>query len=209
MALVHLLLAIVIAAVMLVKADEASRLTMALAGRVAGDHGRKLAQLSEAVVRSVSRGILGVALIQSLLAGIGMLVAGVPGAGLWALVALLLSTIQIGVFPVLIPALIYVFYTGSTTTFVLFLIWTLIVGSIDNVLKPILLGRGVKVPMAIIFVGAMGGFLSAGIIGLFLGSVVLVLGHELFLAWLRLGQEADSVALPQMIEQQIDAEDRA
>lgn len=193
-AILHLLMAIAIAAVLLAKAEDAARLTLALAERLAGHHGRKLAELSEAVVRSVSRGILGVALIQSLLAGIGMLVAGVPGAGLWAVVALLLSTIQIGVFPVMIPALIYLFYTGSTTAAVLFLIWTIIVGSLDNILKPLLLGRGVKVPMAVIFVGAIGGFLTAGIIGLFLGAVVLVLGYELFLDWLRYGQRASATA---------------
>ena len=205
-ALLHLLLATVIAAVLLVKSKSAARLTLALAERLAGHRGRQLAELSEAVVRSVSRGILGVALIQSLLAGIGMLVAGIPGAGLWALIALLLSTIQIGVFPVMIPALIYLFYTGSTTTTVLFLIWTLIVGSLDNILKPLLLGRGIKVPMAVIFVGAIGGFLAAGIIGLFLGAVVLVLGYELFVAWLRLGSGTAYTA-PEPMEHRDDAED--
>ncbi len=194
LAMLHLLAAIIIAAVLLAKGESAARTTLELAERVAGQRGRQLAELSEAVVRSVSRGILGVALIQSLLAGIGMLVAGVPGAGLWALVALLLSTIQVGVFPVMIPALIYLFYTGSTTTAVLFLIWTVIVGSLDNILKPLLLGRGVEVPMAVIFVGAIGGFLTAGIIGLFLGAVVLVLGYELFLAWLRMERKAEAAA---------------
>jgi predicted PurR-regulated permease PerM len=113
-----------------------------------------------------------------------MLAAGVPAAGLWALVALLLSTIQLGVFPVMLPAAIYLFYTASTTTAVLFLIWTLFVGGIDNVLKPLLLGRGISVPMLVIFVGAIGGFIGQGIIGLFVGAVVLVLGYELLLAWL-------------------------
>jgi predicted PurR-regulated permease PerM len=140
--------------------------------------------LAEAVVRSVSRGILGVALIQALLAGLGMLVAGVPAAGLWALVVLLLATIQIGAFPVLLPVMIYLFYSADLGTAVLFAIWSLFVGSIDNVLKPILLGRGVSVPMVVIFLGAIGGFIGGGIIGLFVGPVVLVVGYELFLAWL-------------------------
>jgi predicted PurR-regulated permease PerM len=206
MALLHLLLAIGIAAVLLVKADDVARLTHALANRVAGRRGRGLAQLSEAVVRSVSRGILGVALIQSLLAGVGMLAAGVPGAGLWAVVALVLSTIQIGTVPVMVPALIYLFYTAGTTTVVLFLIWTIIVGSLDNILKPLLLGRGVKVPMPVVFVGAIGGFLAAGIIGLFLGAVVLVLGYELFLAWLQLEREG-ALATPKMMEDPAGADD--
>jgi len=157
----------------------------AIAWRLAGKRGDELARQASAVVRSVSRGILGVALIQAIMTGLGMLVAGVPAAGLWALLALLLSTIQIGVFPVLLPAVIYVFWAKGTTTAVLFLLWAIVVGFIDNILKPLLLGRGVSVPMLVIFVGAIGGFIGAGIIGLFVGSVVLVLGYELFLAWLK------------------------
>jgi predicted PurR-regulated permease PerM len=126
-----------------------------------------------------------VALIQSLLAGLGFLVAGIPGAGLWALLCLLLGVIQIGIVVVLIPMVIYMFNTADTTSAVLFLIWSIPVGLLDNILKPILLGRGVKVPMVIIFIGAIGGFLSSGIIGLFIGSVILTLGFGLFMAWLR------------------------
>ena len=91
---------------------------------------------------------------------------------------------QIGIFPVTIPILIYVFSKVEPMTFILFLVWSIFVGTLDNILKPILLGRGVAVPMAVIFIGAIGGFLTSGIIGLFVGSVVLVLGYKLFLAWL-------------------------
>lgn len=182
--LLHFVIAIVIAAVMLAKSKNASRAAHAIAFRLAGNRGHRVIALTEAVVRSVSRGILGVALIQALLAGLGMLVAGVPAAGLWALVALLLATVQIGAFPVMVPAVIYVFYHASTLTAVLFLIWALFVGSLDNILKPLLLGRGVSVPMIVIFIGAIGGFIAAGIIGLFVGSVVLAVGYELFKDWL-------------------------
>ena len=137
-----------------------------------------------ATIRSVARGILGVALIQSLLAGLGFLVIGVPAAGLWALLCLLLAVVQIGILPVLIPVLVYVFSTADTLPAVMFLLWSIFVGGLDNVLKPILLGRGVNVPMAVIFVGAIGGFLLSGIIGLFVGSVILVLGYQVFLVWL-------------------------
>ena len=92
--------------------------------------------------------------------------------------------IQLGVVIVLIPVVIYLFSTADTVTAVGFLIWAILVAPVDNILKPILLGRGVDVPMLIIFVGAIGGFLSAGIIGLFIGAVVLALGYKLFLAWL-------------------------
>jgi len=135
--------------------------------------------LLEQTVRSVASGILGVALIQALLAGLGFLVAGVPAAGLLTLVCLVL-----GVVIVLIPVVIYLFSTADTVTAVGFLIWAILVAPVDNILKPLLLGRGVDVPTLIIFVGAIGGFLNAGIIGLFIGAVVLALGYKLFRAGL-------------------------
>lgn len=177
--------AIAISGALLAKSDGAQLAVGSIARRLAGDRGLEFTQLAEATIRSVTRGILGVALIQAILAGLGWLVVGVPAAGLWALLALLLSTVQIGIFPVAIPILFYVFTEADTVTFVIFLIWSLFVGSLDNILKPILLGRGVQVPMAVIFIGAIGGFISSGIIGLFVGAVVLVLGYKLFLAWLQ------------------------
>lgn len=184
--------AIVIAGIMLAHAHAGSVFTQALGCRLAGQQGADFVEVAGATVRSVARGILGVALIQSLLAGIGFLAVGVPGAGLWAVVALLLSVIQVGIFPVVLPVLVYVFYTADTGVAVVFLIWSLFVGSLDNILKPILLGRGVKVPMVIIFVGAIGGFVSSGIIGLFTGAVILALGYKLFLAWLQLGSDPET-----------------
>jgi predicted PurR-regulated permease PerM len=183
--ILQFLFALGIAGVLLAHAEEGKGAAVAVARRLAGDSGVEFVQLGEATVRSVTRGILGVALIQSTLAGLGWLAVGVPAAGLWALVALILSTVQIGILPITIPILVYVYASADTLTFVLFLVWSLLVGTIDNILKPILLGRGVKVPMVVIFVGAIGGFLSGGIIGLFVGSVVLVLSYELVLAWVR------------------------
>ena len=182
--LLQFVFAIAIAGVMLTQDHAGQRATVALARRLAGERGVQFAELAEATVRSVTRGILGVALLQSILAGLGFLVVGVPAAGLWALLCLLLSVVQIGIFPVVLPALIYVFSQVDTVTFVMFLVWSLFVGLLDNILKPILLGRGVAVPMAVIFIGAIGGFITSGIIGLFVGSVVLVLGYKLLLAWL-------------------------
>jgi predicted PurR-regulated permease PerM len=182
--ILQFVIAIVIAGFLLARAEGGGRAARAFAIRLAGEKGAELASLAEATVRSVTRGILGVAVIQSLLAGIGFMAVGIPGAGLWALLCLLLSVIQIGVFPVTVPIVIYVFSTADTVTAVVFLVWSLFVGTLDNILKPILLGRGVEVPMAVIFVGAIGGFIASGIIGLFVGAVVLVLGYKLFLAWL-------------------------
>jgi predicted PurR-regulated permease PerM len=182
--ILEFLIAIIIAGFLLATAEDGSKAAKAIARRISGDRGLEFANLAEATVRSVTSGILGVALIQALLAGVGFLAVGLPGAGLWALLCLILSTIQIGVVPIVLPAVIYVFSTADTVTAVLFLIWSIGVGLIDNILKPMLLGRGVQVPTAVIFVGAIGGFISWGIIGLFVGSVVLVLSYKLVLAWM-------------------------
>ncbi|MBE0624262.1 MAG: AI-2E family transporter [Burkholderiales bacterium] len=187
------LIAIVIASFLLATSEDGGKAAQAIARRISGERGAEFAKLAEATVRSVTSGILGVALIQSLLAGIGFLAAGIPGAGLWALLCLILSTVQIGVVPIVLPAVIYVFSTAGTATAVIFLIWSIGVMVIDNILKPILLGRGVQVPTAVIFVGAIGGFISWGIIGLFVGSVVLVLSYRLILAWI---EEAPEAAAP-------------
>lgn len=178
------LIAIIIAGFLLANATDGGTAAKTIARRIAGDRGLEFADLAEATVRSVTKGILGVALIQSLLAGVGFLAVGLPGAGLWALLCLILSTVQIGVLPVVVPVVIYVFATANTVTAVIFLIWSIGVSVTDNILKPIMLGRGVQVPTAVIFIGAIGGFISAGIIGLFVGSVVLVLGYKLIVAWI-------------------------
>jgi predicted PurR-regulated permease PerM len=182
--------AVILAGVLLAYAGGAYRLAQSIGRRLAGERGEGFVDLADATVRSVARGVIGVALIQSLLAGLGLVVAGVPAAGLWTLLCLVLAIVQIGVLPIMLPAVIYVFSTTETLPAVLFLIWAVVVTVSDNVLKPLLLGRGVDVPTVVILVGAIGGLLLDGIIGLFVGAVVLALGYKLFLAWL----EADGLA---------------
>jgi predicted PurR-regulated permease PerM len=169
----------------LLAAGESSAATMVKLGRrVAGDTGELFVELATSTTRSVSKGVLGVAMIQAILAGLGLLIVGVPGAGLWAIVALILCVIQLGPGLVLIPSVIYVFATNDTVTGVLFLIFALFVMMIDNVLKPLLLGRGVDVPMLVVVIGAIGGLLAMGVIGLFVGAIVLVLGYSSLTVWL-------------------------
>ena len=184
-ALLQLVLAIFISGAFLAHSKAAARIAQAVAHRLAGARGLSLADVAEKTVRSVASGILGVAVIQALLAGLGFLVAGVPAAGFLTLVCLLSGVVQLGVVIVLIPTAIYLFSTAETAVAVSFLVWAIVIAPIDNILKPLLLGRGVDVPTLVIFVGAIGGFLSAGIVGLFLGAVVLALGYTLFLTWLR------------------------
>ena len=128
------------------------------------------------------------AVIQSLFASLGFLVVRLPGAGLWALMFLVAAVLQLGG-PALIPFVIYVFATASTAKAVAFLVWCIVVGLMDNVLKPLLLGRGLPVPILVVFLGAMGGFIAMGILGLFVGPIILSVGYKLFLAWLDEGIE--------------------
>lgn len=184
MSVLHFIVAIIISGILLAN-SAASKLTMhAIANRLSEKKGDDFIAMSKATVRSVANGILGVAAIQSILAGLGFMVAGIPAAGLLALLCLIFSISQIGIAPIVIPVIIYLFYTASTFTAVTFLIWCVPIILIDNILKPILLGHGVKTPTAVIFIGAIGGLLSSGVIGLFIGAVILALSYELFFLWL-------------------------
>ena len=175
---------IIIAGVLLAKADGSQQAAVAFCTRLAGERGIKFVELAGATVRSVTTGILGVAIIQAVLGGLGCLVVGVPGAGLWALLVLLLAVVQLPTILVLGPIIVYVFTTSSTIAAVVFAIWSIFVGISDAILKPLLMGRGVDVPMLVIFIGAIGGFMTSGIIGLFVGAIIFSLGYKLFLLWL-------------------------
>jgi len=188
LAILQFFVAVIIAGVLLAYSAAGSHLAHSIGRRLAGDRGDELATLAEATVRNVARGVLGVALIQSLLASVGFFIAGIPAAGFWAFLCLILGVVQIGVLPIMIPVVLYVFSTTDTVTAILFLIWSIFVSVIDNILKPIFMGRGLEVPMVVIFMGAIGGMLLSGIIGLFIGAVVLTLGYKLFLAWLDVDQ---------------------
>jgi predicted PurR-regulated permease PerM len=182
--LVKFVISLIVAGVLLAHGEQVGNAARGIATRVAGERGPELLLLARATVQGVTRGILGVALIQGLLAGLGMLAVGVPAAGLWALLVLVFAVVQLPTLIVLGPIVVWVFSTASTGVAVLFAIWSLIVGGIDTVLKPLLMGRGLQVPMLVVFMGAIGGFMLDGIIGLFVGAVVLALGYTLLTAWL-------------------------
>jgi len=184
LAILQLALAIVVAGMLLANADGGERAARTLLHRVAGERGELMLHVCTATIRSVAQGVLGIAVIQGLLAGVGLLAAGVPGAGLWALLVMLLAVMQLPPLLILGPIMIYVFAVESTTVAVLFSIWSIAVSMLDGVLKPLLLGRGTGVPMLVILLGAIGGLVSSGIIGLFLGAVLLAIGYEVFRAWL-------------------------
>jgi len=178
------LLSILLSGVILANSQAAYDLTRRLASRLFGDEGPEYQALVGTTIRGVTFGVLGVALIQTAFAATGFFVAGLPGASLWSVIFLAGAVLQVGIV-VLIPAVIYVFAIASSTKAVIFLVWCIVVGLMDNLLKPILLGRGAAVPIAVVFLGVIGGFLAMNLIGLFVGAVVLSVGYKLFLAWIR------------------------
>ena len=183
-------LAIIISGLFMARADAMVNGLEALANRLAGDQGPEMVSVSGATIRSVVQGVLGVAVIQSLASGIGMLIVGVPGAGLWAGLVLLFAVMQLPPILVLLPVSIWVFSSASTVTAVFFLIFALVVSGSDAFLKPLFLGRGMSIPMPVILLGAIGGMVLSGIVGLFVGAVILALGYQLTMAWLNVGSEA-------------------
>jgi len=141
--------------------------------------------LAGTTIRSVSRGIIGIAMLQALLAGIGFIVADVPGAGLFTFLVLLLAISQVGCGILLIPMIVWYWLTRDTSSALLFTLYMVPVGFVDSVLKPFAMGHGSQTPMLVIFVGVLGGTLAHGLIGLFVGPIVLAVGWELLAAWMR------------------------
>ncbi len=173
-----------IAGVFLAKAEKSSAVAEKIITRFAGEKGAEITALATATIRGVMQGVVGVAVIQAILAAIGMVVVGVPAAGLWALLMLVVAVIQLPPILVLGPVAAYVFSVSDTTPAVLFLIWILLVSASESVLKPMLMGRGIDIPMLVILIGALGGMMLFGIIGLFVGAVVLAIMYTLFMAWI-------------------------
>lgn len=180
----------IIAAVFLVGSEGAVKFYKNVSRRLMGDKGDEWAQLSALTVRSVVNGVLGVAVIQATFALIGMGLMGVPLAMVWAVGIMFLTIIQVPALLIIGPVIAYVFSQGSGTAEVIFTIYMLIVGASDGVLKPILMGRGVDVPMLVILIGAIGGMILMGMIGLFVGAVIFALAYTLFGFWMTELEEA-------------------
>jgi len=142
-------------------------------------------QLAGATIRNVSRGVVGIALLQSLLGGIGFLAAGIPAAGVLAFVALLLGILQIGPAILFLPIIVWSWTAMDTTHALLFTTFMIPVGLIDNVLRPLLMARGLTTPMPVIIVGAFGGTIALGIVGLFLGPIIVSVGWTVMVTWVQ------------------------
>jgi predicted PurR-regulated permease PerM len=158
--------------------------------RIVPEQSEHFIGLAGATIRAVSQGVIGVAIIQALLAGIGLKLAGIPSAGLLAIIVLLLSIVQIGAAIVFIPVLIWIWMDKDVLTALLLTIFLGIVGILDNILKPLVMGRGLTTPTLVILLGVIGGTLTHGIIGLFIGPIILSVAWELAAAWIRVDQDA-------------------
>jgi predicted PurR-regulated permease PerM len=156
-----------------------------LSRRLASGRGEKFVQLAGATIRAVSRGVIGISALQAFLAGLGLVVAGIPAASLITSAVLILGIMQIGPSIVLIPLIIWSWTAMETTTALLFTVYMIPVNLLDNILRPLVMARGLDTPMAIILIGVIGGTISYGITGLFLGPIILAVFWELTVAWIR------------------------
>ena len=186
----------IIAGIVMAYGEAGANATRAIFVRIAGERqGENLTVLSTATTRAVAQGVIGVAFIQAIIVGLALLFAGVPFAGIFAIVALLFGIAQIPALIVTLPAIVYIwvsgeYSTGMATTHTIILV---VAGMADNVLKPLLLGRGVNVPMPVILFGALGGMASAGILGMFVGATLLAMGYQIFMNWVAKDEEVDAV----------------
>lgn len=183
-------LSIIISAVFVASAESIQGVLVKIFARLTNPvTGKEYIELARDTIRSVAQGVLGVALIQSTLAALGMYVMDVPAWGLWSIVILVFAIAQLPPILVLGFVISYVFSVAETTPAVIFMIYSLIVSASDGFLKPLFLGRGMETPMIVILLGAIGGMMMSGIIGLFVGAIILALGYELFMKWLNINEE--------------------
>jgi predicted PurR-regulated permease PerM len=181
--LVHLLVAMIISIILYANGETAAAGVLAFARRLAGQQGERVTVLSAQAIRAVALGVVVTALVQAMVGGIGLLITGVPYPLLLMSVMFLFGVAQIGAVPVLLGAVVWVYWSSGTFWAMVLLVWTVIAGSLDNVLRPILIRRGADVPLLIIFAGVIGGLLAFGIIGLFVGPVVLSVTYTLLENW--------------------------
>ena len=188
----------IVAGILMAYGDPAAAASHGIFVRVAGpERGEAFFKLTTSTIRAVASGVIGVAFMQAILTGLALMLAGVPAAGVLAVVVLVLAIAQLPAVIVTIPAIIYIWSSGlySTGSAITHTIILLVVGLADNVLKPLMLGRGVDVPMPVMLLGALGGMASGGILGMFVGATLFALGHQIFMGWVTDDPNADPAVL--------------
>jgi len=187
--LIMFFISVIIAGVFLIKADASADFLRKVVHRLAGERSDEILPVTGVTIKNVAKGILGVAFFQFLTAGTVFLLASVPLAGLWAFAVLVLAVLQLPAAIVIVPVIIYLFSAKELLPAILWAVALLVIGLSDNVLKPLLMGKGSTVPMLVIFLGAIGGFIFSGLIGLFTGAIVLSVGYNLMVHWIGEGQK--------------------
>ena len=185
-AVLGFLASFIIAGIIMAFGQAGARSTRSIFDRIAGTgRGEEFAKLSTATIRAVAQGVLGVAFIQAIVVGLVMLIAGVPFTGVLAVIVLVLGIAQVPALLVTLPVIAYIWVSGDydTVPAVIYSVLLFIAGMLDNVLKPLMLGRGVDAPMPVILLGALGGMVSSGILGMFVGATLLALGYQIFMGW--------------------------
>lgn len=178
------LLTILIAAILYAQGESAKNVVLGFGRRLAGNAGEQAVILAGQAIRGVALGVVVTALVQSTLAGLGLFVSGVPFAAVLTALIFMFAIAQLGPLLVLAPAVGWLYWTGETTWATVLLVWSLFVGSIDNVLRPILIKKGADLPLLLIFTGVIGGLIAFGLVGIFIGPVVLAVTYTLLVAWI-------------------------
>ncbi len=181
--LVQLLLTLAISAILYAKGEAAAEWVLAFARRLAGMDGERAVRLSGQAIRAIALGIVVTALVQSLVGGLGLAVTGVPHAAVLTAVMFLLGVAQIGAMPVLVGAVIWLYWQDQTLWGTVMVVWSVITGTLDNFIRPVLIRKGADLPLLLVFAGVLGGLFAFGIIGLFVGPVVLAVSYTLLMAW--------------------------
>ena len=187
-----MLLSIIISGVLLASSGKSEKYAMSFASRIGGSRGEEFINLIVMTIRNVAKGILGVAFMQFILLGATFIIAKIPFAGLWAIIVLLLAMVQLPAGIVGIPVIIYLYTTREPFPATLWAVVIILFSLSDNFIKPWLMGMGAPVPMLVIFLGAIGGMLMSGFIGLFTGAIILSLGYKLATIWMEGGIEEKS-----------------
>lgn len=191
---VHFLLTVILVGVLYAGGEQASRGMLMFGGRIGGERGERTVRLAGQALRGVAFGVVVTALVQSLIAGIGLWLAGVPRAGLLLAIIFVLCIAQLGPLPVLIPAVVWLFWTDNIVWGSVLIVFTVIVAVADNVLKPVLIRRGVDLPMLLIIAGVIGGLIGFGVVGLFIGPVLLAVTYTLLVSWVTEGAAPQAAA---------------
>jgi predicted PurR-regulated permease PerM len=192
-ALLLFIASFIVAGILMAYGESGERSSRSIFTRIMGDRGEALLELSVSTIRAVALGVIGIAFIQAILVGLSLFISGIPAAGVLAIIMLVLGIAQVPALIITIPAIVYMWASGmhDTGMAIAYTVMLIIVGMADNVLKPLLLGRGVAVPMPVILLGALGGMATGGILGMFVGATALALGYAIFMAWVRESEPND------------------